>query len=211
MSSQISQGIVELKKDEVLASVKKMLQKGIDPVTILNECRQGMAIVGDKYATGEYFLSELILSAEVFKAAVAKIKPYLIHPASKKKVAKVMLATLRGDIHDLGKNIFRDLLSAEGFDVYDLGVDVDPKVVIEQVKLVRPEFLGFSALMTTSFQVMEQTIKNLANEGLREDLKMMIGGGVTTPAVAEKVGADFQTTDAIQGIKFCKDNSTGSK
>ena len=84
-------------------------------------------------------------------------------------------------------------------------------MVIEQVKLVKPKFLGFSALITTSFKVMEQTIKDLANEGLREDLKLMIGGGVTTPAIAEHVGADFQTTDAMQGVRFCKENAAEGK
>lgn len=206
MPVTLSSNIVELKKDEVLVEVKKRVKAGDDPVKILEECREGMTIVGNRFQEGDFFLAELMLSAEIFKAAFAELKPYLSKTAPQKKLGKVIIATLKGDIHDLGKNLFADLLDSHGFDVYDLGVDVDPKVVLERVKEIKPDFLGFSALMTTSFKIMEETAKMLEAEGLRENLKLMIGGGVTTPAVAEMIRADFQTVDAMKGVNYCKTN-----
>jgi methanogenic corrinoid protein MtbC1 len=209
MEVKLSQGIVDLKKDEVLEEVTQRAGKGEDPVKILAECQEGMAIIGDKFQEGEYFLAELLLSSEIFKAAVAELKPYLSKVGPQKKLGKVMMATLKGDIHDLGKNIFLDLISAHGFEVFDLGVDVDSKEIIEKVKEIKPDFLGFSALMTTTFRVMEDAARMLRDEDLRDDLKLMVGGGVTTPAVAELIGADFQTIDAMEGINFCKNSASG--
>jgi 5-methyltetrahydrofolate--homocysteine methyltransferase len=211
MAGKLSQGIVELKKDDVIKEVTERAEKGDDPVKILEECREGMTIVGDKFQEGDFFLAELMLSAEIFKSAFSVLKPYLSKTGPQKKIAKIMLVTLKGDIHDLGKNLFADLLDSQGFEVYDLGVDADPRMVVDKVKEVKPEFLGFSALMTTSFKVMEETASMLEKEGLRESLILMIGGGVTTPAVAEHVRADFQTVDAMEGIDFCKKNVTGGK
>jgi methanogenic corrinoid protein MtbC1 len=110
---------------------------------------------------------------------------------------------LRGDIHDLGKNIVATLLRAQGFEVYDLGVDVDPAVVVKKVKETRPEFVGFSVLITTAFDSMKEAADMLVEAGLRRQLKLMIGGGVTTPMVRDYVGADFQTTDAMEGVAYC--------
>jgi 5-methyltetrahydrofolate--homocysteine methyltransferase len=211
MAAKLSQGIVELKKDEVMKEVTERAEKGEDPIKILEECREGMTIVGDKFQEGDFFLAELMLSAEIFKSAFTVLKPFLSKAGPQKKIAKVMLVTLKGDIHDLGKNLFADLLDSQGFDVYDLGVDAAPGVVVDKVKEVKPEFLGFSALMTTSFKVMEETASMLENEGLRDNIILMVGGGVTTPAVAEHVRADFQTVDAMDGVDFCKKNAIGGK
>jgi methylmalonyl-CoA mutase cobalamin-binding domain/chain len=115
----------------------------------------------------------------------------------------VVLATLTGDIHDLGKNIVGTLLRAQGFDVCDLGVDVAPAMVVEKVKEVKPEFVGFSVLMTTAFAAMKQAAEMLEEAGLRDQIKLMIGGGVTTPMVKEYIGADFQTLDATEGVAYC--------
>jgi len=211
MASSISANIVDLKRDEVLEAVREGIDRGDDPVALLEECRKGMTIVGDKFQEEEFFLAELILSAEIFKAAMVDLKPHLAKAAPVKKLGTVMLATLKGDIHDLGKNLLKELLESQGFEVFDLGIDVDPRVVVSKVKELKPQFLGFSALMTTSFKVMDQTVKMLEQEGLREDIRVMIGGGVTTPAVAEQFGADFQTIDAMEGVEYCKRHVEGEK
>jgi methanogenic corrinoid protein MtbC1 len=211
MASDISANVVELKKDEVLQAVREGIQRGEDPAGLLEECREGMTIVGEKFQEGDFFLAELILSAEIFKAAMAELKPHLATSAPAKKRGTVMLATLKGDIHDLGKNLLKDLLEVHGFVVHDLGIDVDPQVVISKVKEVKPQFVGFSALMTTSFKVMEQTITMLKQEGLRDGCRLMIGGGVTTRAVAEQIGADFQTVDAMKGVEYCKNHARGGE
>jgi len=209
MTEELDMALVELKRDEVAAAVKIRAEKGEDPVQILNECRRGMTIVGDRFQKGEYFLAELMLSAEIFKNAVAILEPYLAKASPSKPLGRVVLATLRGDIHDLGKNIFATMLRAQGFEVYDLGVDVAPALVVEKVVETAPDLVGFSALITTSFAIMKEVAGMLQEAGLRDQFKLMIGGGVTTTVVKEHVGADFQTTDATEGVAYCIDVMRG--
>ena len=203
MSEELAMAIVELKMDEALDAVKSRAEKGEDPIQILEECRQGMTIVGDRFQKGEYFLAELMLSAEIFKGVVAILEPSLAKALPPKPLGKMVVATMRGDIHDLGKNLFASLLKAQGFEVHDLGVDVAPALVVEKVKDVKPEFVGFSALITTAFASMKEAAEMLEEAGLRERLRLMVGGGVTTPMVKEYIGADFQTLDAAEGVKYC--------
>lgn len=203
MSKKLTMDLVELKRDDVLDAIKSMVSEGIDPLQILQDCRHGMTIVGDRYQKGDYFIAELILSGEIFKEASAILEPYLAKTRPSKPLGKVILATLRGDIHDLGKNMVSSLLKAKGFEVYDLGVDVAPALVVEKVKEVKPEFLGFSALITSSFVSMKEATEMLENDGLRNHFKLMIGGGVTTPMVKEYIGADFHTLDAVEGVAYC--------
>jgi len=203
MSEELSKALVELESDEVLEVVKSRAEKGEDAIHILEECRRGMTMVGDRFQKGEYFLAELLLSAEIFKGAVAILQPYLAKARPSKPLGKVLLATLKGDIHDLGKNIVATLLQAYGFDVHDLGVDVPPSLVVEKVREVRPDFVGFSALITTAFASMKEAAEILQQAGLRDHLKIMIGGGVTSPMTKDYVGADFLTLDAMEGVTYC--------
>jgi len=117
--------------------------------------------------------------------------------------AKIILVTVQGDIHDLGKSIFATLLKLEGFKIYDLGVDVNPDIVIEKVKEIKPDFLGFSALLTMTFDPMKSIIDRLEKAGLRDNLKIMVGGGITNMLVKDYIGADFQTVDAMEGVQYC--------
>jgi len=209
--TELKNNLIALKKAEVLDEVKVRAAKGEDPTKILIEGQEAMKIIGDKFQSGEFFLAELILSSVIFKAIAAELKPYLGESGSQKMVAKIILATLKGDIHDIGKDLFGDLLRARNFEVIDIGVDVDPSVVVEKVKEVKPDFLGFSALMTTTFEVMNKTAKMLEKEGLRSGLQLMIGGGVTTSQVKEMIGADFQTLDAMEGVNYCEQFVSGGK
>lgn len=203
MMEDISKSIVELEREQALAAVKDQVQRGVDPVLILGECRRGMTIVGEKFQAGDYFLAELMLSAEIFKGAVSILEPHLSRARPAKPLGTVVLATLKGDIHDLGKNIFSTLLKSQGFAVHDLGVDASPALVVDKVKEIAPDFVGFSALITSAFDSMKQASELLREAGLRERFKLMIGGGVTTPMVRDYVGADFQTTDATEGVSYC--------
>jgi len=203
MSDKLIRALMELRRDEVVAAVKSRAEKGEDPIQILDECRRGMIMVGDRFQRGEYFLAELLLSAEIFKGAVAILEPYLAKARTPKPLGKVVLATLKGDIHDLGKNIVATLLRVQGFEVYDLGVDVAPAVVVEKVKETKPEFVGFSALITSAYPSMKEAAEMLKEAGLRDQIKLMVGGGGTTPIVKEYIGADFQTTDAMDGVTYC--------
>jgi len=203
MSDELIIALLELRRDEVVEAVKSRAEKGEDPLQILDECRRGMTMVGDRFQRDEYFLVELLLSAEIFKGAVAILEPYLAKARPPKPLGKVMLATLKGDIHDLGKNIVATLLQVHGFEVYDLGVDVAPAVVVEKVKETKPEFVGFSVLITSSYPSMKEAAEMLEEAGLRDQIKLMVGGGVTSPMVREYIGADFQTTDAMEGVTYC--------
>jgi corrinoid protein of di/trimethylamine methyltransferase len=203
MSEELATAIVELKRDEVLDAVKKRAKNGEDPLRILEECRRGMAIVGDRFQKGDYFLAELMLAADAFKGAVKILDPYLAKARPPKPLGKVVLATLKGDIHDLGKNILITMLRANGFEVHDLGVDVPPSAVVEKVEALKPQVVGFSALITTAFLSMKEAVALLQEAGLRDSVKVMIGGGVTTAGVRDYVGADFQSTDAMEGVAYC--------
>jgi methanogenic corrinoid protein MtbC1 len=209
--AELKSNLVALKKAEVLEEVKVRAAKGEDPAKILVEAQEAMKIIGDKFQSGDFFMAELILSSVIFKAIAAELKPYLGESGAQDMVAKIILVTLKGDIHDIGKDLFGDLLRARNFEVIDLGVDINPSVVIEKVRDVKPDFLGFSALMTTTFEVMNETAKMLEKEGLRSGLQLMIGGGVTTSQVKEMIGADFQTLDAMEGVNFCEQFVSGGK
>src|SRR5450759_4190509 len=192
MSEELTKAIVEIKRDEALDMVKRRAEAGKDPLQILEECRQGLTLVGNLFQTGEYFLAELLLSAEIMKGAVGILDPYLAKACPPKPRGKVVVATLRGDIHDLGKNLFAALLKAQGFEVHDLGVDVAPARLVEKVKEVKPDFVGFSVLITSAFASMKEASEMLEKAGLRDQFKLMVGGGISNPMVKEYIGDDFE-------------------
>ena len=204
MISDLTNNLVELEREKVLSEVKERLNRNEDPLKIFEECKQGMELVGEKYKKKEYFLAELMLSGDLFRETMELIEPYLGEMKPEEDIkGKILLATIQGDIHDLGKNILATLLKLESFEVYDLGVDVNPDIVIEKVKEIQPDFLGFSSLLTITFDPMKEVIDKLEKAGLRDKLKILVGGGITTPLVKDYIGADFQTIDAMEGVQFC--------
>ena len=211
MSEELALAIVELNRDRALNLVKSRSEKGESPLQILEECRQGMTIVGERFQKGEYFLAELILSAEIFKGAVEILDPYLTATDPQESRGKMVLATLQGDIHDLGKNLFAVLVKAQGFEVHDLGVDVDPALVVEKVKEVKPDFVGFSALITSVFDAMKEAAEMLEEAGLRNQFKLMVGGGIASEMVKDYINADFYTTNAMEGVAYCMKSIGGKR
>jgi len=204
MLSQLTKNLIELERDKVLSEVKERLIQGEDPMRMIEECKEGMALVGEKYKIKEYFLAELMLSGDLFKEAMELIDPYLGENTAESDIkGKIILVTIKGDIHDLGKNVLGTLLKLEGFKIYDLGVDVNPDILVEKVKEIQPDFLGFSSLLTVTFDPMKEVIDKLKQAGLRDKLKIMVGGGITTPLVKDYIGADFQTIDAMEGVQYC--------
>ncbi len=208
-SEDLATAIVELRHEEAVAMVRGRVEGGEDSASILEECRAAMTTVGERFHAGEYFLAELMLSAEIFKRAVEILDPYLSAGRSAEPAGKIVLATMRGDIHDLGKNIFATLLRAQAFEVRDLGVNVEPAVLIEQVEDMQPDFVGLSALITTAFDAMKEAADLISSADAAERPKILIGGGVTTPGVKEYVGADYQTTDATAGVAYCIETVRG--
>ena len=210
MSEELALAIVGLDREKVLNLVESRSKKGESPLQILEECRRGMTIVGERYQKGEFFLLELMLSGEIFKGVMAILEPQLAKTRPPKPLGKIVLATLKGDIHNLGKDLFGSLVKTQGFELYDLGVDVAPALVVDKVKEVKPDFVGFSALITSTFDSMKQASEMLEEAGLRKRFKLMVGGGITTPMVKDYIGADFQTRDAMEGVAYCM-KSIGGK
>ncbi len=204
MSSGLTKNLIALEREKVLSEVKERLNQSEDPIKIFEECKRGMELIGERYKKKEYFLAELMLSGDLFKEIMELIEPYLGEIKTEGNIkGKIILATIQGDIHDLGKNILATLLKLEGFEVYDLGVDVNPDIVIEKVKETQPDFLGFSSLLTITFDPMKNIIDKLKEVGFRDKLKILVGGGITTSLVKDYLGADFQTIDAMEGVNYC--------
>jgi len=204
MEQTLKNAFLDMKRQEGVASVEKALDAGADPFEILRICRECMEEVGNRFETGEFFLSELIYSAQVFKEISALLEPRLI--ADQKETAtsgKVIFGTPKGDIHDLGKDIVVTLMRAQGLGVYDLGVDVPPEKFIEMIRETGARVLALSALITPAFESMRETIVLLEQNGLRDQTFVIIGGGVVTELVRQEVGADAWTMDPPEGVRLC--------
>jgi len=201
----LAEAIVEMRRDDVLQEVERRAKQGDNPIAIINDCREGMVVIGDRFAAGDYYLAELILAGEIFKEAAAIIEPYAEAKSGGDETDRglVVMATAKGDIHDIGKNIVVMMLRAHGFKVHDLGVDVSPRVIVDKVAELRPQFVGLSALLTTGLSSCKEVTDLMAAEGLRENCRIIIGGGVTTAMAKTHVGADFQTMDVMEGIGYC--------
>jgi methanogenic corrinoid protein MtbC1 len=202
--SELASAIADLKEDEVKKIVKSKIDSGVNPMSIVDECRQGMEIVGERYKNKEYFLGELIMSGEIFKEAMAVVEPHLKAGQSGKPLAKMVLGTAKGDIHNIGKDIVAVLLKAAGFEIYDMGIDVAPDVFVNKLKETGAPILGISGLLTPSFESMKLTVQAVEAAGLRNKVKIIIGGGIVTEMVRKYVGADAFTDDAPEGVELCK-------
>lgn len=203
MGKTLAEALVDFDQDFVLEEVKKRLDGGEEPIQIVRELQRGMGLIGERFNSGDFFLSELLMSADLFTKAMDILEPKLAGTVQE-TIGKIVIGTPKGDIHDIGKNIFSVVAKGAGFEVHDLGVDVPVNRFVEVVEEVRPQILGFSALLTTAFESMKQVVDQLAEKGLRDGLKVIVGGGVTTETVKKYLGADEQTTDAIEGLNQCK-------
>jgi 5-methyltetrahydrofolate--homocysteine methyltransferase len=201
---RIRDAIVNLDIDNIGRLCEEAVRAGVPAYEVVMEgMARGMEVVGEKYERNEYFLAELIMAGETMKEGMKVLEPYL-KAGELKKIGKVVIGTVRGDLHDIGKNIVATLLSAAGFDVIDLGVDVPPEKFVEAVKENSPDIVGMSALLTTTMVEMEDIIKELKKAGLRDKVKVIIGGAPITREYAEKIGADAAARDAVEGVNICK-------
>jgi methanogenic corrinoid protein MtbC1 len=195
-----------MKRFEAIEVVKEAIKSGEDPFAILTACREGMEEVGKRFETGEFFLSELIYSAEVFKQVSDILEPRLLEGlAEADSKGVVVFGTPLGDIHDLGKNLIITVMRSQGFTVHDLGVDVPPQRFIDEIQRTDALILAMSALITPAFVSMKEVISLLKEKGLRERTFVIIGGGVTTEFARKELGADAQTLDPTEAIKLCRE------
>ena len=205
MSQDLVNLLADLKEEEVLALVKKRLDAGEDAYKLLDETSAGMAIVGKRFAAGEYFLPELVYSGEVLKQVNVLLKPKLTGGAkSAKKIGKVVIGTVAGDIHDIGLNIVEFMLDVNGFEVTNLGVDVPIEKFVDAVKKINPPVLGLSGFLTPAFDAMKETVEALEKAGLRKNLKIMIGGGQMDDEVRKYAKADAYGKDAMAAVSLSK-------
>lgn len=202
--SELAEALVELDEDKVKKLVREKIDAGVAPMSIVDECRKGMDTVGERYKKGDYFLSELIVSGEIFKEAMALIEPMLEPGQQSDTVGKMVLGTVKGDIHNIGKDIVATLLKAAGFEIYDLGIDVAPGKFVEKLTETGAPILGMSGLLTPSFGAMKETVEAVEAAGLRDKVKIIIGGGIVTEKVKKYVGADAFTDDAAEGVEICR-------
>ena len=201
----LKQGVIDLDFDAVKKAAKDAMDAGVAPGTAITEGMvPGMAIVGDKFESGEYFLSELVVAGEVMREGVEVINPYIkADDASKAEKVKAVLASVEGDNHDLGKNIVRTLLGVQGFEVIDLGMDVTSDIIVDAVKEHKPAVLGLSALLTMTMPKMGEVIEALKAAGLRDKVKVIVGGTPVTDEFAESIGADHHASNALEGVQKC--------
>jgi len=188
-----------------LAIAQKRLDSGEDPLKILGDARKAVAIVGQRYQDGEYFIPELVYSGEMLKAIVEMVKPKLAKGAEVERLGKVIIGTVAGDIHDIGKDIVTFMLDVNGFEVYDLGVDVPAKEFVNKIKEVEPEVVGLSGFLTVSFDSMKETVQSIKDAGLRDKVRIMVGGGTLDDTVREYVGADAFGRFAGDAVSLAKE------
>lgn len=202
----VAQLVGDLNEEELLTMINKFMAGNPTPEEaqlVVNACQQGMAKVGDLFEQGEYYVADLIFAGDLLTKVVETLKPAL-GSGEAKTVGKIVLGTVQGDLHDIGKNIFRNMAEAAGFAVYDLGIDQKPIAFVEKVKEVQPQIVGMSGVLTLALDSMEETVKALEEAGVRDTVKVIIGGNPVTESACQKIGADAYTTNAAEGVKICK-------
>jgi len=206
MSNELVDAMVNMKEQETLNLAAKMLKDGEDPLRVLELGRQALESVGKQFESGTYFLPELILAGEMLKKISKMVEPFLKQDSEEKteRLGKIVIGTVEGDVHDIGKDIVTFLLGVSGFEVLDLGVDVPAQRFVEAIKEEQPEIVGMSALLTLAFEYLKSTVEAIEEAGLRDQVKIMIGGGIVDEKVREYSGADAYGEDAVAAVTIAK-------
>jgi len=191
--------------DSMEHHARALRDAGVSVKAFLDACMPCMEEVGGRFQAGEYFLPELVVAGEMFKTVSHRLREGLPEPGGREDGrAAIVLGTPRGDIHDLGKDLFGVLAQASGFRVHNLGVDVPPRRFVEKLKETRASILGLSSLLTTTFESIREIVTLLEAEGIRRDIFVLLGGGATEPSLVEKLGVDAQTRDAYEGVNLVR-------
>jgi methanogenic corrinoid protein MtbC1 len=204
MAGNLVSTLANLKEEEALKIVEDRLGAGEEPLKILDDARRAMEIVGKRFADGEYFIPDLVYSGEILKGINEAVKPKLAGTGETKRVGKVVFGTVAGDIHDIGKNIVVFMLDVNGFEVYDLGVDVPAQAFVDKIKESGAHIVGLSGFLTLAYASMKQTIEAIKEAGLKDEVKVMIGGGQITEEVRKYTGADAYGKDAMTGVSLAQ-------
>jgi len=193
-----------MREEEALKTAREMIDGSEDPMKILDACREAMVIVGQRFEKGEYFLPELMLSGEMLKQIADMAQEGMTKGSEIQRRGKVLIGTVEGDIHDIGKDIVTFMLDVNGFEVMDLGIDVPPQKFVDSIMSFQPVVVGLSGFLTLAFDSMKITIDAIAEAGLRDQVKIMIGGGVIDEGIKNYTGADAYGTDAMAAVALSK-------
>lgn len=203
--------VADLKEAEVLELVQSRLQKADDPLAIVEDCQEGLRQVGVRYEQQEYFLSGLIMAGEIFREVMELVQPVIEERLKGNETGKILLGTVQGDIHDIGKNNLNMLLTCYGFTVHDLGVDVPPAEFLLQAVQWKPDIIGLSGLLTSSHDAMRETIHLIRTAGVKDlsSIPIIIGGNQLNEQVCQYVSADYWVNDAMTGVRLCQQLMSG--
>ncbi len=205
MIADLVNAIVEMRDDDALKIVNELLEGGTDVNEIVSNCQEAMEIVGKRFEHGEYFLPELIMGGDILKRITEIIKPKMkASHAESKKLGTIVFGTVKGDIHDIGKDIVIFMLDVNGFEVHDLGVDVPAEKFVGKMKEVNPDIVGLSGFLTITFDAMKETVEAIKAVGYRDRVKIMVGGGTVTEDVKEYAGADGFGENAMDAVVLAK-------
>ncbi|MCW3974829.1 MAG: cobalamin-dependent protein, partial [Candidatus Bathyarchaeota archaeon] len=199
----IRNSIINLEMDNAINAAKKALESGISPYKLIEEMRNASAAVGEKFESNEYFISELVISGSIMKSISDIIKPYMVGKDAKYK-AKAVIGSAPGDLHDIGKNIAVVSLIGSGFDVTDLGIDVSAEKFVDAVKNENAQIVGISALTSSTMLGIKQVVEALESSGIRNRVKVIVGGAPLTDEFAKSAGADARAKDVVHGVKICE-------
>jgi methanogenic corrinoid protein MtbC1 len=204
MAKELVSTLADLKEKEALKIVEDRLGAGEDPLKILDDARRALEVVGNRFADGKYFIPDLVYSGEILQVITDRVRPKLTGVVEVKRVGKVIVGTVAGDIHDIGKNIVVFMLDVNGFEVYDLGVDVPAEKFVEKIKESGAPIVGLSGFLTLAYDSMKHTVEAIKDAGLRDKVKVMVGGGQITEEVKKYTGADAYGKDAMAGVSLAK-------
>ena len=203
---KLVEAVSEMREEEAVAVARAMLDAGDDPLRVLELCREAMDVVGKRFEKGEYFLPELVLAGEMLENIGKMAKPLMQQGsgAAVKKLGRVLVGTVHGDLHDIGKNIVTFMLDINGYEVKDIGIDVPVAKFVEEIRAFRPQVVGLSGFLTLAFDSMKETVQAIEAQGLRKELKIMIGGGQVDEAVRNYTGADAYGGNAVAAVSLCR-------
>jgi 5-methyltetrahydrofolate--homocysteine methyltransferase len=206
MAGKLAKLLSDLKEAEVMEFVEKALGKGVDPMELLGETQEGMKIVGQRFADEKYFIPDLVFSGEILKRVVTMLAPHLKERKGEeaKRLGKVIIGTVEGDIHDIGKDLVVFMLDVNGFEVFDLGIDVPAQKFVDTIKETGSGVVGLSGFLTLAFDAMKETVDAIQDAGLRDQVKIMIGGGQIDDEVLSFSGADAYGKDAVEAVKLAQ-------
>jgi methylmalonyl-CoA mutase cobalamin-binding domain/chain len=201
MPHDIPSLIAEVEEERTLEAVREALSQGTDPLSLVEALRDGMAVVGERFEAKEYFLPDLIMAAEIFKEAISLIDPYLKGETSDSR-GTIVIGTVQGDIHDIGKNLVATMLRCNGFEVHDLGIDAAPEAFVQKVRETGARLVGMSGLLTLAFDSMKNTVEAIEEAGLRDRTRIMIGGGPINETVLEYCHADAYGKNPTEAVRL---------